>query len=112
MHNFNLAAMGAELWLSELPVQLAQLPIALLFGIAYVTYHNTYRYYKTRTLLYFFLNPTRDDALRVSGLLLASTSAACARSNPPGMLASERAKSGSISWRPSSSSAPASSAAR
>lgn len=76
MHNFNLAAMGMELWLSELTVQLEMLPIALLFGLIYVTYHNTYRYFKTRTLLYFFLNPTRDDALRIICILLASFSVA------------------------------------
>ena len=52
-------------------MQLHQLPFALLFGVVYVLYHNLYRYWRTRTLLYFFLNWERPDATRTLLLLLA-----------------------------------------
>jgi len=73
MHNGNIALMGMELWLtsSRLPISLHQLPFALLFGCAYVLYHNGYRYRATRTLLYFFLNWTREDSLKILMCLLA-----------------------------------------
>ena len=51
MHNANVALMGTEICLSTLRVPLAQLPFALLFGIAYLAWHNTWRYRTTRTLV-------------------------------------------------------------
>jgi hypothetical protein len=72
MHNANVALMGAELWLSGLPVHLHQLPLALSFGVLYLCYHNGFRFLKTRTLLYFFLNWTRPDALRILLVLLGT----------------------------------------
>ena len=71
MHNANVALMGVEVWVSGMAVQLHQLPLALLFGCLYVTYHNGWRYQRTRTLLYFFLNWTRPDATRTLVVLLA-----------------------------------------
>ena len=71
MHNANVALMGTEICLSTLRVPLAQLPFALLFGIGYLAWHNTWRYRTTRTVLYFFLNWERDDALQVLVCLLA-----------------------------------------
>ena len=66
----NVAIMGTELWISGLTVPLAQLPCSLLFGLCYVGFHNGWRYEKTRTLLYFFLNWAREDAIRNVGALL------------------------------------------
>ena len=71
MHNANIALMGFELWISSLTVRLHELPLSLLLGLTYVGYHNGWRYAKTRTLLYFFLNWTRDDAYKIVAGLLA-----------------------------------------
>ena len=71
MHNANVAMMAVELWVSGLTVALCQMPLSLLFGLVYVAYHNGYRFARTRTLLYFFLNWTRPDAYRIVGVLLA-----------------------------------------
>ena len=62
---------GFELWTSQLTVSLHELPISLLLGVFYIFYHNGWRYAKTRTLLYFFLNWARKDAYVVVAGLLA-----------------------------------------
>ena len=71
MHNANVAIMGAECWLSSLRVRIELLPLSLLCAISYVFYHNGYRFARTRTLLYFFLNWARDDSYTTIVALLA-----------------------------------------
>lgn len=65
MHNHNVALVLVELLLDQITPTVSHLPFAPMFGLAYLIYHNSYRYAKTRTLLYFFLNWQGKHALKI-----------------------------------------------
>lgn len=76
MHNANVGLMLGELLLDTLHISLAHAPLAPLFGLGYLTWHNTYRYARTRTLLYFTANWQAPRALTILlGLFLLETTA-------------------------------------
>ena len=50
-HNANVALMGIELLVTSLHVSLYRLPFAVLFGLAFLVWHQTLRFQRTRTLL-------------------------------------------------------------
>ena len=50
-HNANVALMGIELLVTSLQISLYRLPFAVLFGLAYLVWHQTLRFQRTRTLL-------------------------------------------------------------
>ena len=71
MHNANLALMVAELLISGMHVDEHHLPFAILFGSAYVLWHQLVRWRLTHTLLYFFLSWKHPHTIKISFGLLA-----------------------------------------
>ena len=65
MHNLNVALLLLEVLLDQITFKVSNLPFAPIFGLAYLIFHNSYRYAKTRTLLYFFLNWQGPHALKI-----------------------------------------------
>jgi hypothetical protein len=65
MHNANTGLLVLDLLGGGMRVSLADLPWSLLVGVAYVSFHHFYRYPRTRTLLYFFLNWQAPAALPI-----------------------------------------------
>ena len=54
-HNLNIAIVVGEVLLNEIHVSVRDAPYALLFGCAYLVWHQYVRFALTRTLIYFFL---------------------------------------------------------
>lgn len=75
MHNHNVALVLLELLLDQITPRVSHLPFAPIFGLAYLIFHNSYRYAKTRTLLYFFLNWQGKHALKILVCLALGMSA-------------------------------------
>jgi hypothetical protein len=56
MHNFNTEVLVLDIALGGASVHFTDLPLAMLVGAAYVSFHHFFRYPRTHTLLYFFLS--------------------------------------------------------
>ena len=72
MHNANTLLLVLDLLAGKLHVDVRDIAYCLLFGAAYIFWHQFVRYYLTRTLLYFFLNWQSPHALKILLSLLSA----------------------------------------
>lgn len=75
MHNANSLLLVLDLLANKLHVDVRDIAYCLLFGAAYVFWHQFVRYRLTRTLLYFFLNWQSPHALKILLALLSAIAA-------------------------------------
>lgn len=74
LHNANVALMTLEVLLGSLAVDFSDVAFVVLFGCAYLVWHQFVRYRLTRTLIYSFLSWQSPHAFKIASALVAGLS--------------------------------------
>ena len=69
MHNANLAMLVPELLLNRMHIELAHMPVAILFACVYILWHQTVRYERTHTMMYSFLSWKSEHRFKIIAAL-------------------------------------------